>query len=280
LSITILEAEAGMKYWRMSFRIGDRGYEMWPDCYERGIAALTYHYRGKPVVGDCSKITEEEYDEIWRRKRPKSISARISLKNVAYKMREGNIIYAKQGAYIVGKGVVVGRYEHDPDILKGTEAEWEHFVRVKWEPDFPKFKLNLEANQYTVLELKGWRLRRIREMERRARNQALKLEAVEGEEFKSEATFRARNRALIDIKKANSNYTCEVCNMSFERRYGSIGKKYIIAHHVAPIGRRKKRGSKTSLEDIALVCANCHVMLHRTEPPLDVQELRHRLRKR
>ncbi len=44
-----------MNYWRMAFRIGDRGYEMWQDCYNRGIAAIGYYTDdGKPVVKDCS----------------------------------------------------------------------------------------------------------------------------------------------------------------------------------------------------------------------------------
>jgi len=108
-----------MKYWRMAFRIGDQGYEMWPDCYDRGIAAIGYYTNdGKPVVKDCSKLTETEYDEIWRKKRPRSIAPRSSLKNVVYRMKKGHTIYVKQGLYIVGKGVITRKYKYDPDILE------------------------------------------------------------------------------------------------------------------------------------------------------------------
>ena len=60
-----------MNYWRMAFRIGIQGYEMWPECYKRGIAALGYYDMDRtPIVEDCSKLTEDEYNEIWRRKWP------------------------------------------------------------------------------------------------------------------------------------------------------------------------------------------------------------------
>ena len=119
-----------MNYWRMAFRIGSQGYEMWPDCYERGIAAIGYYTNdGEPVVEDCSKLTEDEYNKIWRRRRPRPGTARKSLKNVAYRMKKDDIIYVKQGPSIVGKGVITREYKY-PNILRGTEEEWEHFVTV------------------------------------------------------------------------------------------------------------------------------------------------------
>lgn len=227
-----------MNYWRMAFRIGSRGYEMWPDCYERGIAAIGYYTDdGKPVVEDCSKLTEDDYDEIWRRKRPEATTARSSLKNVAYRMKKRDIIYVKQGPYIVGKGVITKDYKYDSNILKGTEAEWEHFVTVNWEKEFPKFNLVLGADQITVLKLEGRRLNKIHEAESQTVKKIKIVEAKEGERYTSEAIFRTRNRALIEAKKANSDYHCEVCKMSFKRIYGKIGEKYIIAHHVYSIGR-------------------------------------------
>lgn len=258
----------------MAFRIGNQGYEMWPDCYDRGIAAIGYYTNdGKPVVKDCSKLTEIEYDDIWRKKRPRSIAPRSSLKNVAYRMKNDDIIYVKQGSYIVGKGVITRKYKYDPDILEGTEADWEHYVRVDWDEKFPKFRLILGADQIAVLELKGNRLKKILTMESEALKRARILEVNEGERYTSEAKFRARNRALIEAKKANSDYRCEICEMKFKEVYGDIGDEFIIAHHVNPIGNRKK-ASKTTLDDIALVCSNCHDMLHRKDPPFGINQLR------
>lgn len=64
--------------------------------------------------------------------------------------------------------------------------------------------------------------------------------------------------------------------MVFEEKYGKIGEKYIIAHHLKIIGGRQ-RSSKTKLEDISLVCANCHNMLHKKNPPYAISELKRML---
>lgn len=267
-----------MNYWRMSFRIGEKGYEMWPECCERGIAAMGYYdHDGEPVVGDCSKLTEDEYDEIWRTKRVHATSSQGSLKKLAYKMKKGDMIYVKQGPYIVGKGVITEGYNHDSNILNGAESRWEHFVRVDWKKDFPKLRLVLGADQHIVLKLDKVHMGKIREMESKTRKENKEIEVEEGKRYKSEIKFRSRNRALVEAKKTNSDYRCEVCGMAFKEVYGKIGDGYIIAHHKNPIGNIEKTAT-TTLDDIALVCANCHAMLHTKNPPLCLDELRNKMK--
>ena len=265
-----------MKYWRMAFRRGIRGYEMWLDCYNRGIAAITYWPDGKRL-GDLSTVSREDYEDIWRRRAPENKAGRASLRKFRSEIEEEDIIYVKQGPHIVGKGVVKSDYKYDPEILKGCEEEWEHYRKVDWVRDFPRFKLVLGADLHTVLELEGDRLKKIRDIESRKLKEVKVDEAEEGKRYTSEVTFRVRNRALIEAKKANSDYRCEACEMNFKEVYGDIGDEYIIAHHVNPISSRKS-ASRTTLDDIALVCANCHDMLHRTDPPMSISELRRRIK--
>ena len=104
-------------------------------------------------------------------------------------------------------------------------------------------------------------------------------EALEGEAFKVEAVFRKRNRTLIEVKKALSGGKCEICGFSFEEQYGAVGQRYIIAHHVNPVASRA-RPSKTTLDEIALLCANCHAMVHTQVPPIPVDDLRRMVRER
>lgn len=92
-------------------------------------------------------------------------------------------------------------------------------------------------------------------------------EAKEGEIYRKEINFRKRNMSLILQKKNFSDYRCEHCNMKFDEVYGDIGREFIIAHHRRPIASKKEH-SKITLDDISLVCANCHAMLHRKDPPL------------
>lgn len=75
-------------------RVGSQGYNQRPDCFKRGIAAIGYYDdKDQPVVGDCRQITEQEYDDIWRQKRPHAGGPRGSLRNVAYRMKPKDIIY-------------------------------------------------------------------------------------------------------------------------------------------------------------------------------------------
>lgn len=95
----------------------------------------------------------------------------------------------------------------------------------------------------------------------------------EGKQYRAERAFRQRNATLIAQKKRTSDYRCEVCNRRYEEIYGVVGRRFIVAHHLEPIGNRFKP-SPTRLEDIALVCSNCHDMLHRGGMPNDLEKLR------
>lgn len=71
----------------------------------------------------------------------------------------------------------------------------------------------------------------------------------------------------IDAKKVKKvqGYICKACNFDFEKAYGQIGKEFIEAHHIVPYskhaeGERKKKDLRY---DFAVLCANCHRMIHR-----------------
>ncbi|RYD02497.1 hypothetical protein N752_24520 [Desulforamulus aquiferis] len=64
---------------------------------------------------------------------------------------------------------------------------------------------------------------------------------------------------------------CEVCNFDFTQRYGNRGKDFIEGHHKKLVSELKE-GEKTKVEDIALLCSNCHRMIHR-KPLITVEEL-------
>lgn len=96
------------------------------------------------------------------------------------------------------------------------------------------------------------------------------LAAVEGAERLSFVRHRKREQALRDAKVAeskksgNGNLKCEVqkCGFDFVAIYGELGRDYAQVHHLKPLGDRT-RPSETKLSDLAIVCANCHAMIHR-----------------
>lgn len=267
-----------MNYWRMAFKIGNQGPSQWMECYTRGIAAIGYYHNGDPVVENCSLITEQEYLSIWKSKILRPGSARQSLRHLAYDMQPGDIIYVKDSTMIICKGTIEEGYSYDPNILSGAKEPWEHYVKVKWKDDFIPFEHKLKAEKSTVLRLTGDRLDLLLEKELHVNNETKFIEVEEGKQHRSENKFRERNRTIIEIKKSLSDYRCEVCNMKFIERYGKIGKKHIIAHHLNPIGSRSG-SSVTTLDDIALVCSNCHDIIHKKNPPYTINELRRMIRR-
>lgn len=90
-----------------------------------------------------------------------------------------------------------------------------------------------------------------------------------------------RDSGLADRKKrwaraAHGKLGCEVCGFDFVQRYGSIGDGFAEIHHNSPLGASKGI-RKTTLRDLAIVCSNCHRMLHRGTPLFSISELRARL---
>jgi len=67
---------------------------------------------------------------------------------------------------------------------------------------------------------------------------------------------------------------CAVCGFDFARAYGDIGDGFIHVHHVVPIGKIGREYKIDPIKDLIPVCPNCHAMIHRTEPPLPVDQLR------
>jgi len=74
-----------------------------------------------------------------------------------------------------------------------------------------------------------------------------------------------RNAGLAKAVKKHHGYTCQVCDTNFEARYGEIGKEYIEAHHLKPLATLKgKKVAMDPTKDFAVLCANCHRMIHRS----------------
>jgi len=63
--------------------------------------------------------------------------------------------------------------------------------------------------------------------------------------------------------KRTGRLACVVCEFDFAATYGPKGLGYIEAHHIVPLGEAKE-AVITRVSDLALVCANCHRMLHRS----------------
>jgi len=89
---------------------------------------------------------------------------------------------------------------------------------------------------------------------------------------------RERNPAASEKKKKRvlektGSLSCEVCDFDFSTKYGKIGQGFAECHHRKPLAELKESRT-TRLEDLAIVCANCHRMLHRARPWKTVEDLK------
>ena len=77
-----------------------------------------------------------------------------------------------------------------------------------------------------------------------------------------------KKRAVLD---QTGRLACEACGFDFEDCYGSLGHAFAECHHKRPLTEGLRQ---TRLRDLAIVCANCHRMIHRRSPPLAIEDLR------
>lgn len=100
----------------------------------------------------------------------------------------------------------------------------------------------------------------------------------EGKRQLKQHIVRERNPKLVQSAKENfkkehkGRLYCEICGFDFFAVYGSIGEDFIEVHHKKPVSEMKE-GEKTNLNDVAVVCSNCHRMIHRKKPWLTVEQL-------
>ncbi|MEE2728578.1 MAG: hypothetical protein VX792_16015 [Candidatus Latescibacterota bacterium] len=101
---------------------------------------------------------------------------------------------------------------------------------------------------------------------------------IEGESSQRTITVYERSRinraACIEIHGLN----CKICNFNFKEIYGDIGEGFIHVHHIHPLAHMKGSQVIDPVVDLLPVCPNCHCMLHRSDPPMDPDELREKLR--
>lgn len=105
--------------------------------------------------------------------------------------------------------------------------------------------------------------------------------ATEGQVLSALHHRRERNPKLVAEKKrqaeSSGGLICEACGFDYATRYGGRGEGFMECHHLRPLSELAGP-TKTKLSDLALVCANCHRMIHRQRPWLSLDELRELLR--
>jgi 5-methylcytosine-specific restriction protein A len=81
----------------------------------------------------------------------------------------------------------------------------------------------------------------------------------------------AKKKAAVLQEKGKLQ--CEACGFDFAVTYGQLGIGFAECHHRLPLASLGSR-TGTRLGDLAILCANCHRMIHKTRPLMSVEEFK------
>jgi predicted HNH restriction endonuclease len=115
-------------------------------------------------------------------------------------------------------------------------------------------------------------------------NRELTGEFPEGRIIEKTHKARERNYQVIDLAKSNfkrkyGRLICQVCKFDFEEKYGKIGVDFIEGHHTIAVSEMSPE-HKTKPEEIAMLCSNCHRMVHKKRPWITMEQLSELLNKK
>jgi predicted HNH restriction endonuclease len=103
---------------------------------------------------------------------------------------------------------------------------------------------------------------------------------LEGERRAARLTRSVRSAALRIEAKRRWGPRCYCCGFSFEEFYGPRWREFAIIHHLNPLGNSTGHSRDTSVDEVRVVCANCHYILHGDDPPVRIDHLKRQIAQR
>jgi len=97
---------------------------------------------------------------------------------------------------------------------------------------------------------------------------------VEGASRRVVVNAYERNKEARLACIAHHGCKCAVCGFNFEAIYGQIGQGFIHVHHLTPISSIAADYTVNPITELRPVCPNCHAMLHKSDPPFSIEELK------
>lgn len=146
--------------------------------------------------------------------------------------------------------------------------------------DWDKLLLEINPNHQVKFNTNNTNPNSSKRLEISERNNDDRLYNEGKERLKMHIKFeKERNSSVIKDAKAaflkkHGRLYCQICGFDFEKVYGEIGKNFAEGHHKKMVADMDKEGETIAIDDIAIVCSNCHAMLHRCNPPITVEELK------
>lgn len=256
----------------MAFRAGTNGYDLWPECRKHRIAIIQY---GPVNDIDLSQYPVGEPREAWKQL---GRTPQTSLRRFCGEMQEGDTIYVKSGPKIVGRGTVDGPYYFDAAERVQHDGEvWQHQRKVIWDKNVPEVDNPTKQNIVTVKPLTAADVRKIERQYRDKRNADARTATdadIEGLRYELVTMTTKRSRRLRNTAFRIADGLCCVCGRDYSKLLDGRGIRVLQVHHTRMLSRNEAE-VRTTLKDLVVVCANCHMLLHLdAKKPLTVKRLR------
>lgn len=91
-----------------------------------------------------------------------------------------------------------------------------------------------------------------------------------------EVVVNIYERNIQARKQCIQHYGCKciICGMDFSEIYGEIGEGFIHIHHLKQLSEISQEYEVDPIKDLRPVCPNCHAMLHKSNVPYSIEEMK------
>lgn len=151
--------------------------------------------------------------------------------------------------------------------FKIPEDIWNKLDRIASEknPEYPGYRTLIERSLSSIETM----------VEADLDSQEAEEIFEEGKSFQRFTTYYERNPKLRSKAIWYHGYKCMACGFDFEEKYGGRGSGYIEVHHLNPISSLEKETKVDPQTEMAVLCSNCHRMIHRKRTEvLSLEELK------
>lgn len=132
-------------------------------------------------------------------------------------------------------------------VLRQALPEWKYLNKVQGMATVP---VSLRTRLMECLKLSG-----------RASDQAADLSDIEGIQTETRMLVRKRSEILRRAALDGAKGCCSVCDRDFSKVLNGEGTRVLQVHHRRQMASLDKP-RVTKIEDLAVVCANCHLLIH------------------
>ncbi len=185
-------------------------------------------------------------------------------------LREGQVFTPVHGirneVVTVDDRRIVLRSEAPQSVRAGTVRS---FSRRRLKDFFERRTSFIDSLEPALDELARAELARRRRLPRRTRT-------VFAEGAPRQVVMTRAERSAAARRAALERYgpRCQVCGFEFDEFYGyAVSQCYFEVHHARPL-RLTPEGTLTRVDELVVVCANCHRMIHRRRTPRDWRQLK------